>query len=112
MNDFNLTQGHPTLNDELDLILQQIDILFDTNKRSVFGDENFGTKYQELLYRLNLSADNIKNVINSDLSSLDLFGWSFNTEVYLLRGSEQDIIIIDINLYKGSISHNTTYKIF
>lgn len=111
MIDFNLQQGSPIINDELGLILQQIDILFDTNRRSVFGSEDFGTKYNELLYRLNLSADNIKTLVESDLNSLDLFGWSYDVQVYLLQGSEQDIILIDINLYKGNNKFNTTYKI-
>ena len=52
MNDFNLNNGRGALNDDIDLILQQIDILFDTNPREVFGNESFGTTYDKYLYQL------------------------------------------------------------
>ena len=72
MIDFDLN-GAPTLNNDISLVLQQIDILFDTIPTEVLGDEDYGTKYHRFLYDLNISNDYIKHTVLSDLNSLELF---------------------------------------
>jgi hypothetical protein len=47
----------------------------------------------------------------SDLSTLELFGWVPDVEVYLLQGSQQDIALINIKLYKEDKIYEKTYKI-
>lgn len=113
MVDFSLYKksGTPTLNQEVDLLLQQVDMLFDTTPTEVLGDENFGTKYDEYLYDTRLSAANLKSIVEADLNGLNLMGWSFDVEVYLLQGTEQDIAVIQITFYKGIESVQKTYKI-
>lgn len=111
MVDFNLNAGSVVKNRDVELILQQIDLLFDTHPREVFGDEHFGTKYDEYLYKLNVSADIIKQAVLSDLYSLELFEFKPEVEVYLLQGTERDIILIDINLTRENESYNRSYKI-
>ena len=54
MIDFNLDAGLPIKNRDIDLLLQQIDLLFDTNQKEILGHEEFGTKYDEYLYKLNI----------------------------------------------------------
>lgn len=111
MIDFNIHKGAPVKNGDIDLILQQVDLLFDTHPREVLGDEEFGSKYDEYLYRLNLSAEAIKQTVLSDLYSLELFDFTPSVEVYLLQGTERDIILIDINLRRDNESYNRSYKI-
>jgi len=113
MVDFSLYKksGTPTLNQEVDLLLQQVDMLFDTTPTEVLGDENFGTKYDEYLYDIRLSAANLKSIVEADLNGLNLMGWSFDVEVHLLQGTEQDIAVIQITFYKGIESVQKTYKI-
>lgn len=103
--------GCATLNSEVDLIIQQVDILFDTTPTEVLGDENFGTRYDRYLYDMRLSADNLKTIIKQDINELNLMGWDFDVDVYLLQGTEQDIAIIDISFYKGIETIQKTYKI-
>ena len=52
MIDFNLNKGKAILNNDVDLILQQIDMLFDTTPNEVLGFEDYGTKYDYYLYNL------------------------------------------------------------
>lgn len=103
--------GYPTINQEVDLILQQVDILFDTTPTEVLGYEDFGTKYDSYLYDNRLSASNLKSIIETDLSQLELMGWKYEVEVYLLRGTEQDIAVINVSFKKGFENIQKTYKI-
>ena len=113
MTDFCLYKkgGRTSLKYEIDLIKQQIDILFDTTPTEVLGQLDFGTKYDSYLYNLKFSAANMQRVVENDLSKLTLFGWHYDVKVYLLDGIERDIIVIDINLSKGGQSIQKTYKI-
>lgn len=111
MVDFNLDNGNPSKNSDVDLIIQQIDILFDTVPTEVFGSEEFGTTYDKYLHQLKLSNESLKNEILTDISSLQLFGYTPIVEVYLLHGTEQDIALIDITLKRYNESYNKTYKI-
>lgn len=111
MIDFNIDKGLPIKNSEIDLVLQQIDILFDTNPKEVFGDESFGTVYDRYLYQLKVSNEGLKNEVLSDINSLQLFGYTPQVEVYFLEGTEQDIALIDITLKRYDEIYNKTYKI-
>lgn len=113
MVDFSMYQksGSATLNLEVDLLIQQVDILFDTTPTEVLGDERFGTRYDDYLYDTRLSADNLKTIVEQDLSEINLMGWNYDVEVYLLQGTEQDIAIINITFTKGIETVQKTYKI-
>ena len=47
MIDFNLDYDNVVKYDEVDLILQQVDILFDTSRGEVLGDVSYGTNYSD-----------------------------------------------------------------
>ena len=111
MIDFNIDKGLPVKNSDVDLILQQIDVLFDTVPTEVFGDESYGTTYDKYLYQLHISNDGLKNEVLSDINSLQLFGYTPEVEVYLLQGTEQDIALIDITLKRYNETYNKVYKI-
>lgn len=111
MVDFNINKGNPINNSDISLILQQIDILFDTTPREVLGDEDFGTQYDSYLYKLKLSGTDIEQNVLSDLDSLELFGFTPEVNVYLLQGTEQDIALVQINLIRGDEYYEKIYKI-
>ena len=102
MVDFSMYKksGTPTLN-----------YLFDTTPTEVLGDENFGTNYDKYLYDTRLSADNLKTIVEQDLRELNLMGWKYDVEVYLLQGTQEDIAIINITFTKGIETVQKTYKI-
>lgn len=111
MIDFNLDAGSPIKNDEIALIIQQIDLLFDTFPTEVFGDPDFGTEYDRYLYQLKISNSALQQEVLSDLNSLDLFGYLPSVNVHLLEGTERDIVLIEITLTRDEEIYQKVYKI-
>jgi hypothetical protein len=111
MIDFNLDGDYPIKYDEADLILQQVDILFDTTPGEVLGDISYGTNYSTFLYNLQLSNNDIKYTIEQDLNKLELFNYTYTVDVNILMGSENDIILVNITFTNPENQFNKTYKI-
>lgn len=110
MIDFDL-YDKPIQNDDISLIMQQIDILFDTKPREVLGSEQFGTNYEKYLFDLQLSNEALKYTVLNDLNSLDLLGFTPDVEVHLLQGTEHDIALIEINLTRDDEYYQQIYKV-
>lgn len=110
MIDFSLDE-YGAINDEIKLIIQQIDILFETSPNEVFGSEDFGTQYDRYLHELNISNEGLRQEVLSDINSLELFGFEPEVEVYLLQGSERDIAVVNIILSRDTDVYTKTYKI-
>lgn len=110
MIDFSLEE-YGAINDEIKLIIQQIDILFETIPNEVFGSEDFGTQYDRYLHELNISNEGLRQEVLSDINSLELFGFEPEVEVYLLQGSERDIAVVNIILSRDTDVYTKTYKI-
>lgn len=111
MIDFNLNEGEPTINDDVACLIQQIDILFDSNKGDLIGDIEYGTDYERYLYELKLTPEALEEQMLDDLYSLDLLGFTPEVKVYLMQGSERDIAVIDVHLRRNSEDYSKTYKI-
>lgn len=111
MIDFSLDKQTVVKNSDISLVLQQIDILFDTTPKEVLGQESFGSQYDRFLYKLNISNEGIKNQVLSDINSLQLFGFHPEVEVLMLQGTERDIALINIVLTREQESYNQIYKI-
>lgn len=109
--DFNIKDGKPLITNDVEIILQQIDLLFDTSPREILGDVTFGTEYDRYLYDLKVSNESLKSRIYSDLSSIDMMGFTPTVEVYMFQGTERDIALIDIELTKDYNTYRKTYKI-
>lgn len=112
MIDFCNTNDAVVLNYELDLILQQLDMLFDTNYKEVLGELNYGTDFDKFLYELNFSNYAIKQYIESTIkSNVYTFDFDINVDIKLLNGTENDIIIVVINISKNGKIYEQKYRI-
>ncbi len=111
MVDFNLREGNPTINDDIEILIQEIDILFDTTPGELLGDGEYGTDYEYLLYDLKLNADSLKQKMMEDLLRLDLRGFTPDVQVFLFQGTERDIALISVQLRRYSEKYTKTYKI-
>lgn len=111
MIDFNLNNDSPVQSNDVELVLQQISLLFDTHPREVFGSEEFGTHYDEYLYDLKLTNEELEQIILNDLDMLDLLGFYPTVQVHLLQGTEKDIALVDIVLTRGDEQYQQIYKI-
>lgn len=111
MIDINLEKGSPLINTEIDLIIQQIDMFFDTKKKELMGAPNYGTDYDRFLYDMQVSNAAIAYQLECDLSYLNLFGFIPSVEVSILEGTLNDIILCKVKLERDSESYEKTYVI-
>lgn len=99
------------VNNDLVFVLQQIDLLFDTNPNTVLGDNSFGTNYDRYLYNLGFSNTALEDQITHDLNKIDLMGFAPIVNVTIVEGTVRDIAMIDITLVGNYENYNTTYVI-
>ena len=111
MQDFNISPGPPAIEEDLSLIKQQLDILFDCTPGDLHGDTSFGTSYEYLLYDLRITAEQLEQRAWDDVCSINLRGYTPTVKAYLLQGSQRDIAIIDIQLKRSDGNYRITYKI-
>ena len=99
MIDFCNTNDTIILEQDIDNILQQIDILLDTNPRDVLGEPSYGCDYIKFLWETNISNNGIAKYIENHIkSTIDLLSFTLNVECQSLQGQENDIIIIYIKI--------------
>lgn len=114
MIDFNITNkltDELIINNDLINVLQQIDLLFDTDVDDVLGDSSFGTNYDKYLYTLGISNLSLETKILNDLQKIDLYGFTPSVSVKIVEGTQRDIAFIDITLTGDYKEYNKTYVI-
>lgn len=102
------------INDKFDFLLQEIEILFDTSKGEVLGEDNFGTEFEDFIWDLNVSNTYISNYVKNKINNYTISGKFFNIDVNtkILRGTESDIILVEIGIKdpESNKSTNLIYK--
>ena len=110
MIDFNLfsdLSDKPILNTEVDYVVQQTDLLFNTDTESVIGDLTYGTNYDRYIYGVGVSNTALESKILGDLRRLDLGQYDPSVSVSFIEGTIRDIALIDITL-----TDETGYEVF
>jgi hypothetical protein len=111
MKDFCLNNRKVFVSEEVESLLQQIDMLFDTNPTEVFGEE-YGSKFYDFLWDMKASANDIseytKKIIYKDVV---LNGWSLNVITDIIQGTLNDIILIRIQLSKYDETYEKIYRV-
>lgn len=113
MIDFNISNKFTDsviINNNLLCVLQQIDLLFNTDIDDVLGD-SFGSNYDRYLYALDVSNMSLETKIMNDLQQLDLCGFVPSVVVKIVEGTQRDIAFIDITLTGEYDEYNKTYVI-
>lgn len=112
MIDFNSSTSSPVLEFEGDLVLQQIDMLFDTKKGDVLGEYNYGTDFERFLWNLQISNSTISRYVENVVrSSVDLLGFELEVNTTILYGTSDDIILIQVGIRKYGYKLDRTYRI-
>lgn len=116
MIDLNLNDESTILIDNIDIYLQEIDILFNTNYTDVLGSPTIGSNFENYLFDLTVSASEIEDAVVSVLSdciSYDKFDTSVAVDI--IKGTEGDIIFLSIDINDNTPEKNfiinKTYKI-
>lgn len=99
------------LSNNVELLMQQVDMLFGTDKNAVLGDLDYGTNYDKYLYTTGISNAALESKILFDLNTLNLFGFRPSVKVILIEGSIRDIALIDITFTGEYETYNKTYRI-
>lgn len=98
MKDFCLDDTSVFVVNDIDIILQQIDILFDTNTDEVYG-EDYGSEFYNLLWDMTKSAEDISDYTRRlILTNVVLFDWKVDVKTSFLEGTQNDIMLITIKL--------------
>ena len=100
------------LDQNIDLILQQIEMLFDTHPGDVIGDYQFGADFEEYLFNTTMGnqvvAERIAKLITSNV---DMFDWDIHVDVEFLAGSQHDILMMRVSIYKEDETYSKIYKV-
>ena len=112
MIDFCESTGAVILNEEVDLIIQQIEILFDTRNGDVLGEYNYGTRFDTYLFNPNIGNHTIESeVTNYIMQNVELFGWHVRVDVEFLAGTQNDIMLMKVEFSKDSDVYHKIYKV-
>lgn len=111
MKDFCLSEESVLATDEKTLILQQLDILFDTQKNEVYG-EDYGSNFFDFLWDLSITDNDISSYTEQIIRKyIALNDWQFEVETNILQGTQNDIILVTIKLFNYDDLIEKTYKI-
>lgn len=112
MIDFCSTEDEVQLTEDLDLIIQQIDMLFSTTPMDVIGCPNYGCAFEKFIWDLSYPSAEIKKYTEGLINeNVELFGNTFDVNVSILQGEANDIILIEINLYVEGHQYQKIYKV-
>lgn len=112
MIDFCNTEDALFLEHDIDLVIQEIDMLFDTMRGEVLGNYLYGSEFYKFLYDLNASDSYIENYVTTLINThCNLHGFKLDVKVTTHMGTENDIILIRINLKKNGDIWQKIYNI-
>lgn len=111
MKDFCLSNNSVFVSDEIESIIQQIDMLFDTQKNEVYG-EDYGSSFYDLLWDMSISANDVSDYTESVIyGSVDLRGWAVNVSTDIIQGTINDIFLVKVILSKYDEKIEKIYRI-
>jgi hypothetical protein len=97
---------------DLDNVIQQIEMLFDTSPFDVIGETTYGSDFDKFLWNLTASNYDIENYIRSRIrNEVNLLGYEVEVNVGIMEGTENDIILIDITISRDGYNYSKTYRI-
>lgn len=112
MTDFCADEEDIQLTEELDLIIQQIEMLFSTTPMDVLGSPGYGSAYEKFIYDLSYPTYEIQKYCENQLEqNVDFFGNSHNVKVSVLHGEVNDIILLEVNIYVRGHQYQKIYKV-
>ena len=96
------------LNNDIDLALQELDILFNTTNTELIGYPGFGTNFEQFLWQLTPAKDQLKQYIYNKISeetlilndfdvdiSVDINLDSYNDKMYIVKIEIKDPVTND-----------------
>lgn len=112
MIDFCSTLDAVTLDQDVDLIIQQIEMLFDTRCGDVLGSYDFGTRFDTYLFNPNIGNHMVESEVQRYIEdNVELFGWIVSVNVEFIAGTQNDIMLMKVTFSKDTESYSKIYKV-
>ncbi len=88
------------LNNDFDLAIQEIDMLFNTTNTELLGDTNYGLSLESFLWTLTPTTTELDKYINEKIQQYCVFANKFNVSVQspYYQGSYRSIYVIYISI--------------
>ena len=87
------------LNNEFDIAMQELDLLFNTENTELIGNPQFGTNFEQFLWQLNPSTNDLKRYIQEKVSTaIFLSKYTIDINVDIVSGNYRNIYVVTINV--------------
>ncbi len=92
------------LTEEIDLAVQELDVLFNTENTQLLGMPDFGSNFEQFLWQLYPSVNELKKYIDELIFNKTIFLKKFevNIEVQILDGETRKIYLVGIEIFDGT----------
>lgn len=91
--------GKVFIENKVDAALQELDMLFNTEKTELINNPNYGTNFEQFLWRLNPSFQQIEQYINEQIANtFFLRDMKHNVNVQMLEGDYRYIYLVQISV--------------
>lgn len=99
------------LHDDLDLALQELDILFNTTNTELIGNPNFGTNFEQFLWQITPSSDQLRTYIYNKISTETIVLNKFDVNITVdiqLDNTNDKVYIVKIEIVDPSSNDKKT----
>ena len=98
------------LNEELDVALQELDILFNTTATELIGDTDYGVNFEQFLWQMTPSPEQLRTYIIDKISNCTLYlsRANYNIVVSTIPGIYRDIYNVEITVDTGDTDDAVT----
>lgn len=103
--------GRIFINNILDEALQELDMLFNTVNTELIGYPRYGTNFEQFLWQLTPSPNELKKYINDKLSdTLYISQMERDIDIKVLDGEYRNIYYIKISVYYNGEAKYREYQ--
>lgn len=101
-----------TLNNVLDCAVQEIDLLFNTENTELIGDPQYGTNFEQFLWQLTPSPNELKRYISDKIDNYTYFTrqLKYDIDVKLVNGEYRTIYVVTIDIKNGEEQQQRQYQ--
>ena len=100
------------LYDKLDCAIQELDILFGTENTELINNPYFGTNFEQFLWQLNPSPNELKKYIIEKIQYYTYFltNIEYELNVEVIQGEIRNIYVVNIDLEDKEEKKSKTYQ--
>ena len=100
--------GNVTENRPIEVLLQKLENILQSNKGDILGDPDFGCNLEYYLWRTDAPKESIRRTIYEQVNQYipELFSYNFKADVELYEGTYRDIMYVNITIQDNEVNFN------